>query len=281
MKKTNILALIVFVAALVSVFIIMKPATVRAVQTQVMNFLSPFIKGGAVTETEVKHAVETPVDVASLRRDNEVLQQKVERLSIFAQKYEQLLEENNKFRAMLNYRQLTSFKLTAARVLRRSASNWWTTVILDKGSMDGIGTDSPVITDVGLVGKTGKVALHTAEVMLLTDEECRVAARVEGTQAKGILTGERGGLDVRPDLRLRFLDRTAKIEPGAKVYSYGVDGGVFPAGIYLGKVKSFQTRDVSAEATIEPAVDFSLLEDVFVVQLDAPAPANTPPPGKK
>jgi len=98
----------------------------------------------------------TPVDVASLRRDNEVLQQKVERLSIFAQKYEQMLEENNKFRAMLNYRQLTEFHLTAARVLRRSASNWWTTVILDKGSLDGIGTDSPVITDVGLGGQDGQ-----------------------------------------------------------------------------------------------------------------------------
>lgn len=269
MKKTNILALIVFVAALVYVFVLFKPEAARTAQTRVMNLLSPFIKAGAVTETEVKHAVESPLDVASLRRDNEILQQKVERLSIFAQKYEQLLEENNKFRAMLNYRKLTSFKLTAARVLRRSASNWWTTVILDKGSMDGIGTDSPVITDVGLVGKTGKVALHTAEVMLLTDEECRVAARVEGTQAKGILTGERGGLEVRPDLRLRFVDRTMKIEPGAKVYSYGVDGGVFPAGVYLGKVKSFQTRDVSAEASVEPAVDFSLLEDVFVVQLES------------
>jgi len=34
-------------------------------------------------------------------------------------------------------------------------------------------------------------------------------------------------------------------------------------------VKSFKPSDVSAEAAIEPAVDFSLLEDVFVVQLDS------------
>jgi rod shape-determining protein MreC len=205
MKKTNLLALIVFVVALGYVFLLLKPTAVRNIQNKVMMVLSPFIKAGAVTETEVKHAVETPVDINSLRRDNEVLQQKVERLSIFAQKYEQLLEENNKFRAMLNYRKETPFKLTAARVLRRSASNWWTTVILDKGSMDGIGTDCPVITDVGLVGKTGKVALHTAEVLLLTDEECRVAARVEGTQAKGILTGERGGLEVRRSIRMGWM----------------------------------------------------------------------------
>jgi len=44
MKKTNILALFVFVAALVCVFVIMKPATVRSIQTKVMSVLSPFIR---------------------------------------------------------------------------------------------------------------------------------------------------------------------------------------------------------------------------------------------
>jgi rod shape-determining protein MreC len=266
MKKLNVIALLLFVVAVAAVFMLDTPAT-RSIQTRVMNILSPFIRAGAITETEVKHAVETPLDAATLRQDNERLQQQVKRLRIIEQKYEQSFAENNKFRILLNYQQQTPFKLTPARVLRRSSSNWWTTLIIDKGSLDGVGTDSPVITDVGLVGKTGKVALHSAEVMLLTDEEVRVSARVEGTQAKGILTGERGGLEVRPDLRLRFLDRTAKIESGAKIYSSG-DGGVFPAGLLLGKVKAVETRDVAAEATVEAAVDFSLLDDVFVVQAE-------------
>jgi rod shape-determining protein MreC len=68
---------------------------------------------------------------------------------------------------------------------------------------------------------------------------------------------------------LRFLDRTLKIEPGANIYSSG-DGGVFPAGVALGKVKAFELKDISGEAVVDAAVNFGLLEDVFVVHMDSP-----------
>jgi len=266
MKKINVIALLLFLVAVVAVFTL-KTEKTREIQTWVMSALSPFIRASAHAERQVRNTVRTSADPAEVQRENDRLSVEVEKLRIMAQKYEQTVEENNKFRAMLHYQSKTAVKLTAARVLRRSASNWWSTLIIDKGLEDGLGTDYPVITDIGLVGKTGKVAARTAEIILLTDEECRVSARIEGTQAKGILSGERGGFNTRPDLRLRFLDRMLKIEPGVNVYSTG-DGGVFPADILLGKVKLFEARDVSGEAIIESAVDFTLLEDVFVVHPD-------------
>ena len=274
MNKLNVAALLLFLAAVVAVFTLKTPQT-RAIQTWVMGVLSPFIRGGAQVEQQVQQVTASPRDVAALEDENRRLQQEVDNLSITARKYEDALAENNKFRGMLEYRQQIDMKLTAARVLRRSSSNWWNTVIIDKGTADGVGTDSAVITyvgQIGMVGKTGKVALHTAEVILLTDEECRVAARIEGMQAQGILMGERGGFETRPDLRLKFLDRTLKITPGAAVYSTG-EGGVFPGNILLGKVKTFEIRDISGEAVVESAVDFSLLQDVFVVHKET---ADTP-----
>jgi len=270
MKKFNVFALILFLVAGV-VVMTRDSATTRKIQDFVMKLVSPFIRGGSETEKALRSVVREPLDAATLQRDNDRLQTEVERLHVISQKYDQVLQENNKFRAMLNYQANANFKLSAARVLRRSASNWWNTLIIDKGSADHVGTDSPVITDVGLVGKISKVTAHTSEVILLTDEECRVSARIEGTQAKGIVSGERGGLETRPDLRLRFLDRGLRIETGANVYSSG-DGGVFPAGMLIGKVKTFQIKDISGEAVVDPAVDFALLEDVFVVQMDS-APA--------
>lgn len=270
MKKGNIIALLIFLVAVVLVFTL-KTQQTRAIQTWVLGVLSPFIRGGAQAEQQVREVMAGTPDPVALQEENERLRHEVEKLRIIAQKYDSVLGENNKFRSMLAYQQKTDFKLTAARVLRRSTSNWWNTIIVDKGAVDGVATDFPVITDIGLVGKTGKVAAHTAEVILLTDEECRVAARVEGTQSQGILSGERGGFETRPELRLRFLDPRLKIEPGANVYSVGVDGGVFPAGLFLGKVKSFGVKDISGEAVVDSAVDFSLLEDVFIVHMDTTA----------
>lgn len=265
MKKLNLLALLMFLGATAAV-LTLNTAAKRAVQERVMSVLAPFIHASGAMDEMVEKSVAAPADPRQLQKENEDLRVEVQRLKIISQKFNQLTDENNKLRQLVDYRQTSPFKLTAARVIKRSAATWWNTLIIDKGSLDGIGTDSPVITDVGLVGKTGKLLPHMTEVILLTDELCRVAAYIEGTREKGILWGERAGLSDRPDLRLRFLTRNAAINVGATVYSSG-DGGVFPPGLLLGRVKRFENREISGEAVIEPAVDFSLLEHVFVVEM--------------
>lgn len=272
MKKLNILALLAFVAAVVSVFTLDTPTT-RSIQGRVMAALAPFIHAGASAGDGVAELVGGAGDPRELKRENERLQVEVDRLRIISQKYAQMLEENNKLRGLVDFRQASPFKMTAARVIKRVSSTWWNSMIIDKGSLDGLATDSPVISASGLIGKTGKLAPHMAEVILLTDEMCRVSARIEGSLEQGIIAGERAGLDLRPDLRLRFLNKNALISPGAPVISTG-EGGVFPAGLLIGRVKRFENRDISGEAVVEPAVDFSLLEHVFVVEMQPAAAAG-------
>ncbi|MEN3940816.1 rod shape-determining protein MreC [Prosthecobacter sp. SYSU 5D2] len=265
MKKLNILALLLFIAAVVSVFTLDTPVT-RDIQSRTMTVLSPFIHSSAAVEQSVTGSSATVEDPRELARENERLQIEVERLRIISQKYAQTLEENNKLRSQLQFQEAAPFKMTAARVIKRVSSTWWNSMIIDKGALDGLATDSPVISAAGLIGKTGKLAPHMAEIILLTDEMCRVSAKIEGSHEQGILAGERAGLDMRPDLRLRFLSKNILLNPGANVVSTG-EGGVFPAGLLIGRVKRFENRDLSGEAIVEPAVDFALLEHVFVVEM--------------
>ena len=273
MKKFNLIALAIFLVAALAMIVLNKRRA-RSLQDTVMSVFSPFIHGSAAVENALDPggAVVTG-DPVQLQRDNERLQIEVQRLRIINQKYDELMKENNELRQLVQYKENYPFKLTAARVIKRSAGTWWNTLIIDKGSLDGLGTDSPVITDVGLVGKTGKLSPHLAEVILLTDELCRVSAQIEGTREKGILAGVRGGTDVRPDLRLRFLNRNAVINIGANVYSAGGEGLVFPNGLLLGKVKRFENKEISGEAVVEPMVDFENLEHVFVVEMQQAEPA--------
>jgi len=269
MKKLNILALLLFVAGVAAVFTLDTPTT-RQIQSRTMSVLSPFIHSSASVEQTVGGATTTSVDLPEIKRDNERLEVEVERLRIISQKYSQTLEENNKLRSLIEFKQASPFKMTAARVIRRVSTTWWNTMIIDKGSLDGIGTDSPVINAVGLIGKTGKLAPHMTEIILLTDEMCRVSAKIEGSLEQGIIAGERAGLDMRPDLKLRFLSRNALVNPGTNVVSTG-EGGVFPPGLLIGRVKRFENKDISGEAVVEPAVDFSVLEHVFVVEMQKSA----------
>ena len=115
------------------------------------------------------------------------------------------------------------------------------------------------------------MADHMAEVILLTYEMCKVSAKIEGSLEQGIVSGERGGFDMRPDLRLRYLNKNALVSPGASVVSTG-EGNVFPAGLLIGRVKRFENKDISGEAVVEPTVDFANLEYVFIVEMQRGAP---------
>lgn len=274
MKKLNILALLIFVAAVVSVFTLDTPTT-REIQSRVMSVLSPFIHSSTAIEESVDGISAPVIDPKELRRDLERATIEVERLRIISQKYVQVMDENNQLREQIQFKKNSSFNMTAARVVKRVASTWWNTMIIDKGHLDGLATDAPVISSSGLIGKIGKTSSRMSEVILLTDEMCRVSAKVENTLEQGILSGERAGLDLRPDLRLRFLNRTAVVNPGINVISTG-EGGVFPAGLVIGRVKRFEVKDITGEAVVEPAVDFSQLRYVFVLEAQKNA-ASTPP----
>ena len=267
MKKLNILALLVFTAGLAVVFML-DTATTRKIQSAVMSLLSPFIHSSAALEQAAAQTMVPPVNPAELKREYDEQRIQLERLRIIQQKNNQVIEENARLRQLIEFKQAAPFKMTPAKVIRRSSSTWWNSLIIDKGSLDGIGTDSPVITSVGLVGKTSTLAPHMAKVILLTDEMCRVSAKIEGTLEQGILAGERAALEVRPELHLRFLSRNANINAGAGIYSSG-EGGVFPADLLLGRVKRFENREISGEAIVEPAVDFSTLDYVFVIEMQA------------
>jgi cell division protein FtsI/penicillin-binding protein 2/beta-lactamase regulating signal transducer with metallopeptidase domain len=167
---------------------------------------------------------------------------------------------------------LRSFKKTTAKVIGRSSGS----LVINIGSLDGVVANSPVVTSVGLVGKTDTPEPYFTKVILLTDELCRVSAKVEGTQEQGILNGEKMVREVSPQLHLRFLSRQGKIDSGSRVSSSG-EGGVFPAGLFLGRVKQFKSGDISGEALVEPAVDFSTLDRVFVIEMKAEAPVQEAP----
>jgi len=204
------------------------------------------------------------------------LEEELGRLRIMNQDRDRLAEENDRLREKLDYDQRSPLELVAARVQARTTANWWSFLVLDRGLKHGVTRDNPVITPHGVVGRTADVMDNRSTVVLLTDERCRVAARVEGTPERGILMGRRADLTLeRPTLRLRFLTKGASIPIGTRVVSGG--GGVFPPGFVLGYIDSVRDMEIYAEADVVPAVDFGSLEDVFIVRMrDLEQPAGAP-----
>lgn len=263
----NKLHLILFgVAILVAlVFLGFSKERMQAWQSRFLDVSTPALHAGSAISGRISKLNKGLKSLDELEAENAALVAQNEELRAAAHLRSELEAENRRLRAALEYRERAEFKLLPAEILSRDTESWWSSVKINRGFAAGVDTAQPVLSGGGLVGRTTTVAKDISIVVLLTDENCRVAARVEGTNEQGILSGRRVAGSTTPELVLGFLNRDAKLEPGMKVYTAGVSGGVFPAGIPLGVIKEFRSRELDGQAIVEPAADFSKLEDVFVV----------------
>ncbi|MEA3187153.1 MAG: rod shape-determining protein MreC [Chthoniobacter sp.] len=242
----------------------LSPRNTQRVQSAFLGFIAPFLKTGSTMQTKFIAIREGLKTLPQLEQENTQLAVENKELKATNQMLRDLAVENNKLRRALEYRERSLFKLVPARIIARDATTWWNTVKIDKGAAEGVEPDMPVLTEDGLVGKTTVVAEHASTILLIADENCKVAANVEGSREQGIVKGERTSTTAIPDLGLNFLSKTADLKPTQKVYSSGV-GGVYPSGVLIGVVKKFEVRSLDGHATLVPAVDLTTLEDVFVV----------------
>src|SRR3954463_6863437 len=221
MNRTSIIALAVF-GALLGYFLSFGPDTTRKVQAGAYQLLSPFLTKGSGLQKQITSVRTGLRSLEELEKDNSALQVENRELKATNKALRDVEHEVNRLRHALNYRERSIFKLVPAEIVTRDASTWWRTVTVNRGKRDGIEGDMAVVTEEGLVGKTTTVSESISIVLLATDENCRVAANVEGSREQGIVTGERLAGALTPMLNLNFLSKQANLQPGQKVYTSGV-----------------------------------------------------------
>jgi rod shape-determining protein MreC len=263
MSRTGIVALVLFGAALLALLSI-GPQTTRKIQATFFQLISPFLTTGSGLERQITSVRAGLKSLEELERENSALRVENRSLKATNEALRDVEHEVNRLRQALNYRERSIFRLVPAEIISRDSSTWWRTVTINRGEEDGLAPEMPVLTDEGLVGKTTTVSENISVVLLVSDENCRVAASVEGTREQGIVTGERVAGSMTPLLDLNYLSKQAELKEGQKVYTSGV-GGVFPSGLFVGTIHSFQVRALDSQAKLAPAVDLARLEDVFVV----------------
>jgi rod shape-determining protein MreC len=243
------------------------PNRTQRVQAGFLELISPFLKQGSAMQRLYLSKKESLKRLDDLEGEVKQLRISNKELSATNQALRGLEAENNRLRNALGYRERAVFMLMPARIIARDSSTWYQKIIIDRGSEEGIEEDQAVLTEAGLVGKTtGVISKHSAQIILISDENCRVSATIEGTREQGIVKGERATSGI-PNIGIGFLSKQANLRPGMNVFTSGV-GGVFPYGIVIGQVRDFKKRELDGYATIVPAVDLSTIEDVFVVVSD-------------
>lgn len=167
---------------------------------------------------------------------------------------------------------LEKYPKVGASVINRNPTTWYRTLTLNRGSKDGVTVNSPVIGDLGLVGKIISVTPTTCEVLLILDGEGQVSAVVRGSTGSGTFGIVQGNysqgsrLTSKGNLQMLFR-RADGINAGDLVFTSGI-GGVYPKDVPIGQVKEVQLdpSGLLKTAYILPLIDFDSLEEVYIVQ---------------
>jgi rod shape-determining protein MreC len=263
MKSSTITAVGIFAVLVVLLFLLPQSAR-QQLQGAFFQLISPVLRTGASVQRELGGVRGGLKRLDELERENQKLKLENEQLRATNSLLNNLEAEVNRLSRALGFREQSPFKLLPARVISRESATWWNTCAISRGSRDGIATDMAVVTEDGLVGKITTVGKDVAVVLIVSDESLRVSVSIEGTQEQGIVSGTRASSNYAPDLRIRFLSKTANLKPGMKVLTAGA-GGVFPFGLVLGTVKDFSVRELEGVASVTPAVNLADLQDVFVI----------------
>ena len=258
---------VILTVALVLSFLLMtlqvrhEAAVVTFTRQVVLFSVSPFIKVTAALVQGTRNLWRDYVDLRHLREENKHLQGEVAVLQRRIDQLEEQSLETQRLQRLLAMRESPQAGFLTARVVGKDATNWFKTILLDRGSQEGVRRNQPVLAPDGLVGRVVEVTPMSAKVQLLTDPVSAVGGLVQRTRVTGIVSGNLGA-----GARVRYLPLLADVVGGDEVVTSGM-GGVFPKGIPVGRITAVERRSgaLFQEASLQPLADLGRLEEVMIL----------------
>jgi rod shape-determining protein MreC len=202
-------------------------------------------------------------EIGSLRAENQRLQEELRARSREVQETTTLRRENEELKKLFGLSERLKLPTIGAEVIGESPSNFEYSVVINRGSDDGVEVDMAVVGPEGLFGRVIRVTGSSAVVLLIIDPESAVGVRLASSGETGVLEGRR-----EHDLRLDLIDPNTTVRPGELVETSGL-GGVFPPGVPVGVVSVAAADEASLvkHVLVRPNVDFSRFPLVAVLRL--------------
>lgn len=201
----------------------------------------------------------------NLRRENEALRELNLALSDEVSRLREGKLENLRLRQLLNLKEMGEHRYVGANIVGKNLQLLRNTITLDVGENEGVHVNMPIVSESGLVGKVISTTGHYSIGQILLNKDVRVSAKVQRSRVDGIIRWDGG-----QRLLLQNVARTDDVQAGDLVITSDYSA-FFPKGIKVGVVS--ETRPLPGSlfqaVTVRPAVDFTALEEVFVMQFKA------------
>jgi rod shape-determining protein MreC len=206
----------------------------------------------------------------SAQSENDKLKQRIQQLEIEAKETKELAVENKRLREILDLKESSGYQVLPAQIIGRDASVWFNTAIINRGSIDGVKLNMPIVVNGGLVGRVTAVSPLTAQIDLITHDKSGLGAiigELGDSNALGVVRGS-GKSEI---LEMKYVPGYIEVKKGDIVYTTGQDG-IYPPGLELGVVVDVRTGSATVphQIQIRPSASISGLQEVAVLLYTAP-----------
>ncbi|MBQ9085998.1 MAG: rod shape-determining protein MreC [Clostridia bacterium] len=260
-SKTFLVCVAVVVVLALTTALLSALGITGPIRSVLKTVAKPFEWCGSQVARAVNGVVDVFADYDRLKAENEQLRGELESLRENMYDGEVLHEENQWLREYLNLATThPEFQLVDAQIIARESDNYSTVLSLNRGRVHGIKKNMPVITQEGVFGYVKELGLDWCKVVSIVETASSVGAYTDRAGVTGVVEGD---ADLRDGGRCRmtYIENTADLRIGDKVYTGGGSGSLYPPGLLIGEIVSIEadesTRSLIAE--IQPSIDFTNL----------------------
>lgn len=231
------------------------PSAFNDIRASATNVMSPLISVISYPVQQATTFVRNVSGLSEMQTKIAELNKENARLRDWYQTALVLEEQNNSLRDLLNVKIDPKREYITGRIIADVGSAFVKSLLVKLGHDDGVKKGFAVISGDGLIGRLIDVSSQTSRVLLVTDMNSRVPVIIEGTKQHAILAGRNS-----EDPILEHLPKEAELKDGARIVTSG-HGGMFPAGIPIGVMKS----DAQGKLSVQLFSDMNSLQYVRVI----------------
>lgn len=267
---------LLFILVLAGLFVLMSLSsqtryvgeTRTLAERTVMTIFSPVPKlvnwiGG--TAQDMYHGY---LDMRRAVNENVELHRKVASLTTENLKLRQSEGDLRRLRSLLAYSEQFNMETSMAQTIMLDTAGRFKSIIIDRGSGDGVDVNDVVANANGLVGRVVLVTKDLAKVQLVTDNNCAIGSLVERTRRQGVVRG-----NGTSTIQMFDIPSLSDVQPGDRVLTAGIDG-IYPKGIPVGIIaKADSGQSLFKTIYVKPTVDFGSVEEVIVIHTRKIPPA--------
>jgi len=231
----------------------LKPIDYLKISLREVAYRSTFII--SIPENFIKKSYIATKKHFKVYEENEVLREKLDFELSKNYNSEYILEENKRLKSTIEELDTVSSEIIG-KVLVDKKSPFLRSVIVNRGSKDGIELGMAVMDKSYLIGKVVEVSFTSSRVLLLSDLNSKVPVDIMPNNIQSILsgTGEDTGI-------IQYTRQQELIENDAIVFTSGA-GGLFKSGIPIGKI--FKDPN-NSNINVKFFSDFSQLRFVKII----------------